>query len=166
MEKITQKTARCRAFYWLAIFVFIAILLLLTPGCVHPGIRLYEPVSGSDRQGNPETRTQLVAAIHADMPGVSEIQSPSVRIAFAQAGSGTVVRTAVLNKARTRVIGWNESPVVSGVFVSEPTRAWGDAFAKSFRSIGSVVGTAFAGMAGIAAAQGAATAVTTAVPVN
>lgn len=149
-----HKIQLSRTKFW-ALVIVALIMLLLLPGCVQPGIRIYEPVAAVTSDGHKHEKTALVAAIHADLAGVQKIESKSVSIVFLPS-SGAMVRTPILNKDKSAVIGYAEAPVVAGVNVSEPTKAWGDAFSKSVRSLSSFIGTAFAGFAGVAAAQGAA----------
>lgn len=130
------------------------IPLVLSSGCVQHGMRDYDKTSGAKGEA-----MGLARAINADLVGVKELPTSQGTIIFSEGVLGTR-RIPILNKSRDAVIGYSEEPVLAGLYVTEPTRAWGDAFSKSFRSIGAVAGTAFAGMAGIAAAQSSGSAIT------
>ncbi|MEO8206754.1 MAG: hypothetical protein ABI615_11280 [Chthoniobacterales bacterium] len=64
-----------------------------------------------------------------------------------------VKRVAVLNKDRTAILGYNEYPCIAASLPSEGTRALFTGITTSLRAVGSLTGTVFSGIVGIAAAN-------------
>jgi hypothetical protein len=122
--------------------------------CAQPGIRDYNTGTVTRADGTTSSVSTLGLAITGDIVGAKSIPTSRGPIEIDTSIVATR-RVAILNKAKTEVIGYTEETIVPGFYVSEANRSLGDAFSKSVRSIGSVIGTTLAGFAGIEAANAA-----------
>lgn len=143
-------------------YLTLLLLPVLLCSCAQPGLRTYRPISSATSNGGTKEGSALSLVATADMIGVSSIPTPDGPITFDTSRVSTR-RVAILNKAKTEVIGYTEETIVPGLYVSEANRSLGDAFSKGIRSVGSVAGTVLAGFAGIEAANAAGSALGTGV---
>jgi hypothetical protein len=72
-----------------------------------------------------------------------------------------VIRQAVLDKKGTMILGYNEIPMMTGIYHSSTNTSIWSGISRFARSLSNLAGTAFAGLIGIGAVQnGAATTLT------
>lgn len=96
------------------------------------------------------------------LPG-GAVYSYSILTPRDASGAIAVKRTAVLNKARDTVIGYNEEPIVAMTSHSNPLRALGDSASKFIRAVGSLAGTVGSSLIGWETAKQGTAALNTAV---
>jgi hypothetical protein len=128
--------------------LLLLLSLLLLQACAGP--TFYEPVTSVDRQGNQVTRMQAVFRLDADVEGDMEYQSASgtrfsVKTPRDSKGNVLIARTAILNKAKTAVIGYSESPMTAKVLTSPVVAAkWkgaNDFFRTGTQGASTIAGT-------------------------
>lgn len=101
--------------------------------------------------------TRPIARLPANVKGDMVFTGQKLTVTTPRNADGSIAieRRAILNKARTAVLGYDEIPVVAEVDVSGPIESMGRAISTGIRAAGSLVGTVLSGMVGLGAANAA-----------
>ena len=110
------------------------LLCLLLAGCATSGIRYYEPVTRVDRNGHLYQKSELVAAVETDMPGLTRLDIGKFHAKFTP--TTMIVQDAVYDRSGTYVATLT-STLPQGMYPSRTISAKGVAMSHAIDSAAS-----------------------------
>jgi len=129
------------------ILLFLAVAL---SACAHQnsGIRVYEPVTRVDKSGHTYQKSELVASVATDMPGLSKLTVGKLEATFS--GQTMQVQEAIYDRKGNYVCTLNQV-YLPGVYPSHTIKAQGEATARIFDAGAAGVTGAILSSTGVAA---------------